>query len=190
MSSAIETEIKFRAGSVRSLTSKLRAAGFHVMTPRTHETNTLYDLPGQPLRNRGALLRVRKYGKRWIVTFKGRARLGRYKSRPEIETAVADGKSLRAILECAGFVAAFHYEKFRSEWSDGRGHVLIDETPIGNFCELEGPGDWIDGVARRLEVVPNQYITDSYAVLFLKWKRQTRSKARDMCFAEVRNGRK
>ena len=90
MSSAIETEIKFRVGSVRSLTARLRAAGFHVITRRTHETNTLYDLPGQPLRNRGALLRVRKYGEQWIVTFKGRARLGRYKSRPEIETAVAD----------------------------------------------------------------------------------------------------
>lgn len=186
MSSALETEIKFTVGNVRSLTSKLRAAGFHVVTPRTHEMNTLYDLPGQPLRSRGTLLRIRKYGERWTITFKGRAKLGRYKSRPEIETSVEDGKSLMAILECAGFISIFRYEKFRSEWTDGRGHLLIDETPIGAFCELEGPGDWIDAIAARLQVRSDEYITDSYATLFLKWKRRTRSKARYMCFADVR----
>jgi len=187
MSSALETEIKFSVGNVRSLTARLRAAGFHLVTSRTHEMNTLYDLPGQPLRSRGALLRLRKYGERWIITFKGRARFGRYKSRPEIETTVEDGKSLMAILESAGFNTTFRYEKFRSEWTDGRGHLLIDETPIGNFCELEGPGDWIDAIAARLEITRAEYITDSYATLFLMWKRRTHSKAKYMCFAEVRN---
>ena len=37
-----------------------------------------------------------------------------------------------------GLVAAFRYEKWRSEWSDGEGHCVIDETPIGVFAELEG----------------------------------------------------
>ena len=186
MSSAVETEIKFSVGNLRSLAARLRASGFRLITPRTHEMNTLYDLPSHPLRSRGALLRVRKYGERWIITFKGKAKFGRYKSRPEIETTVEDGKSLLAILECAGFISIFRYEKFRSEWTDGRGHLLIDETPIGNFCELEGPGNWIDSIAARLQIIPAEYITDSYATLFLKWKRRTHSKAKYMCFAEVR----
>jgi adenylate cyclase, class 2 len=186
MSSAIETEIKFRIEDLSALTSRIRSAGFHLVTPRTHEMNSLYDLPSRPLRAKGSLLRVRKYGERWTITFKGRATLGRYKSRREIETEVADGNSLSAILESAGFSPIFRYEKYRSEWSDNHGHLLIDETPIGNFGEIEGSGEWIDATARRLQIASAQYITDSYAVLFLKWKRRTRSKAKNMCFAEVR----
>jgi adenylate cyclase class 2 len=190
MTSAIETEIKFCIQDISVLAARLRSAGFRAVTPRTHELNTLYDLPGRPLREHGALLRVRKYGERWTVTFKGKAKVGRYKSRREIETEVADGGSLAAIFEAAGFQPTFIYEKFRSEWADDHGHIVLDETPIGNFGEIEGPGEWIDATARRLEITPSQYITDSYAVLFLKWKRRTRSKARNMRFVEIAGARK
>ncbi|HEY6253628.1 MAG TPA: class IV adenylate cyclase [Candidatus Angelobacter sp.] len=186
MSSAVETEIKFRMDDVPALTVRLPSLGFRIITPRTHEMNTLFDLRGRPLRRKGALLRVRKYGDSWTVTFKAKATPGRYKSRREIETGVEDGEALLAILENVGFRPVFSYEKFRSEWSDGQGHLLIDETPIGNFGEIEGPGNWIDSTAARLNIQPGDYITDSYAILFLKWKRRTHSKARNMCFAEVR----
>ena len=52
-----EVEIKFRVEAVRSLTRALRGAGFRLKTKRTHEMNTLYDLPSQRLRRRGELLR-------------------------------------------------------------------------------------------------------------------------------------
>jgi|SRR5579864_2534770 len=187
MSSIIETEIKFRIENVQALAARLPSAGFRLITPRTHEMNTLFDLRGRPLRRKGSLLRLRKYGNRWIVTFKAKATLGRHKSRKEIETSVEDGSALAAILEGAGFKTMFRYEKFRSEWTDGDGHLLIDETPIGDFGEIEGPADWIDSIAERLDIKPGQYITDSYAVLFLKWKRRTKSKARNMIFADVRH---
>jgi adenylate cyclase class 2 len=185
MASEIETEIKFRIENLPGLKSRLETAGFRLLTPRTHEINTLYDLARRPLRAKGALLRIRKYGERWTVTFKGKAAIGRYKSRPEIETEVADGKSLSGIFESVGFKPVFQYEKFRSEWSGNHGHLVIDETPIGNFGEIEGPGPWIDATAKQLGIAPEQYITDSYAVLFLKWKQRMRSNARNMCFAEV-----
>jgi len=185
MTSAVETEIKFEIGDIASLTTKMPEGAFRLTTPRTHELNTLYDLPGRPLRSQGSLLRVRKYGELWTVTFKGKASTGRYKSRKEIETPVQDGHALVEILENSGFEPIFCYEKFRSEWSGDRGHLLIDETPIGNFGEIEGPGDWIDAVARWLEISPGEYITDSYAALFEKWKQRTGSKAKNMCFAEV-----
>ena len=57
-----EIEIKFRVADLRALARKLRAAGFRLATPRTHELNTLYDLPGEALRARKELLRIRKYG--------------------------------------------------------------------------------------------------------------------------------
>jgi adenylate cyclase, class 2 len=182
---ALEVEIKFRIDDLASLTAKLEKAGLRLVTPRTHEMNTLFDLAGRPLRKQGALLRLRKYGNLWKVTFKGKAKLERYKSRPEIETGVEDGKAFTAILQSTGFSPLFSYEKFRSEWTDGHGHVVVDETPLGNFGEIEGPGEWIETVAGQLQISPAQYITDSYATLFQQWKRRTHSKAKNMLFAEI-----
>ena len=54
-----EVEIKFRIENLPALTKVLRGAGFRLLTPRTHETNTLYDLPGQKLRRKGQLIRLR-----------------------------------------------------------------------------------------------------------------------------------
>ena len=44
----------------------------------------------------------------------------------------------REVFKSIGLVEAFRYEKWRSEWTDGEGHCVIDETPIGDFAELEG----------------------------------------------------
>lgn len=180
-----EVEIKFRIDSLRPLTRKLREAGFRQFTPRTHEMNTLYDLPGQALRKRGELLRLRQYGSRWVLTHKAKGKAGRHKIRAEIETPVAEGKKMDAILRALGFSPTFQYEKFRAEWADKQGHVVLDETPIGNFGEIEGPARWIDRTARRLGIHPRQYITDTYAGLFFAWKRRKRSSADQMTFAAV-----
>jgi len=49
---------------------------------------------------------------------------------------------------------------------DGVG-VMVDETPIGNFLEIEGDPAGIDAVAARLGFARSDYITDSYHRLFL-----------------------
>jgi len=180
-----EIEIKFRIENLRDLTRRLRAAKFRLVTPRKHEMNTLYDLPGQPLRKRGELLRLREYGKEWVLTHKSKGTAGRHKRRVELETRVADGEMMDAILRALGYQPTFCYEKFRAEWSDRRGHVVVDETPIGSFGEIEGPARWIDQTARKLGIHPEHYITDTYAGLFFTWKRRTRSAAKQMTFRAV-----
>jgi adenylate cyclase, class 2 len=182
-----EIEIKFRLKDLKSLTHKLRSAGFRELTKRTHEMNTLYDLPGNPLRARGELLRLRKYGSEWLLTHKAKGKAARHKSRAETETKVADGRSMEAILHALGFVPTFRYEKFRAEWTDGKGHVVLDETPIGNLGEIEGSARWIDRVAKQLGIKRKEYITKSYAELFFDWKKATRSPATEMTFDDVRN---
>jgi len=181
-----EIEIKFRIREPRALAPKLRTAGFRLVTKRTHEMNTLYDLPGQVLRQRGDLLRLRKYGKEWLLTHKGKGKAGRHKTRVENETKVADGKKMESILLALGYEPTFRYEKFRAEWSDGKGHVVVDETPIGNFGEIEGPSRWIDRTARLLGIEPADYITQTYAGLFFEWKEQTLSSAEEMTFRAIR----
>ena len=181
-----EIEIKFQAENLRQLARTLRAAGFRLVTPRTHEMNTLYDLPGEVLRARKQLLRLRKYGSMWTLTHKSASKRGRHSSRVELETGVTDGKKMDAILRGLGYAPTFRYEKFRAEWTDSKGKVVVDETPIGNFCEIEGPPRWIDAVATKLGVQPEDYITKNYATLFLDWKRETKSNAREMTFAAIR----
>jgi adenylate cyclase class 2 len=185
MGSSKEIEVKFLVKKLSALTRDLGKARFHVETTRTHEMNVLYDLPGRDLQKRGELLRLRKYGEEWVLTHKAKGSVGRHKSRIETETGIADGKKMDAILRALGYESTFRYEKFRTEWSDGKGHVVVDETPIGNFGEIEGPARWIDQVARRLGIATQDYITETYAGLFFKWKQQTQSPANEMTFKAV-----
>src|SRR5580700_1138566 len=181
-----EIEIKFRVKDLQELGRALRAARFRLVTPRTHEMNTLYDLPGGVLRARKQLLRLRKYGSTWTLTHKSSGKSGRHSSRVELETGVADGKKMDAILRGLGYAPSFRYEKFRAEWTDGKGQVVVDETPIGNFCEIEGPPRWIDATAKKLGVSPANYITKNYATLFSEWKQETHSSAREMTFNQTK----
>jgi adenylate cyclase class 2 len=180
-----EIEIKFRVADVRALAGKLRDARFRVVTPRTHELNTLYDQPGGVLRGRKELLRLREYGSEWTLTHKAGKKTGRHSSREELETSVGDGKQMDAILRALGYAPSFRYEKFRAEWTDGKGQVVVDETPIGDFCEIEGPPRWIDLTAKKLGVSKSDYITKNYAGLFAEWKEETRNSAEDMTFKAV-----
>ena len=181
-----EVEIKFLVADAKALARKLRAAKFRLLTRRTHEMNVLYDRPGNPLRRRGEILRLRKYGPRWTFTHKSKGTEGRHKLRQELETEVANGTALEGILGALGFARSFRYEKFRSEWTDGSGHVVIDETPIGTVAEIEGAPRWIDRTARLLGVQPGDYITLSYGALFDQWKRRTGSTAKEMTFAAIK----
>ena len=67
-----EIEIKFRVESLPAIVRALKRAGFKQLTRSTHEMNSLYDLPGQKLRKRGEMLRLRKYGEKWVLTHKAK----------------------------------------------------------------------------------------------------------------------
>ena len=117
-----------------------------------------------------------------MLTHKAKSKAGRHKVRVELETTVENGEQMDAILRALGFAPTFRYEKYRAEWSDGNGHVVLDETPIGNFGEIEGPPRWIDRTARALGIRCGDYITHTYAPMFFAWKRATRSAATEMTF--------
>ena len=186
MSAPKEVEIKFHIHDMRALAGALKRAGFKRISRSSHEMNSLYDLPGHKLRKRGELLRLRKYGETWVLTHKAKGKSGRHKVRVELETRVENGDQMDAILRALGFAPRFRYEKYRAEWSDGTGHVVLDETPIGSFGEIEGPSRWIDRTARALGITPAHYITQTYSELFFTWKRATRSTATEMTFRALR----
>jgi adenylate cyclase, class 2 len=190
---AVETEIKFRVGDLTGLAQRLEEAGFHLDTPRTFESNVLYDTPDRRMRARTEILRIRTYGAKCTLTHKRLPDAGpgedRHKHRVETETQISDGKALAEVFQSLGLIPAFRYEKWRSEWSDGEGHCVVDETPIGNFAELEGEPAWIDRVAMRLGVSHSDYMTLSYGRLFEQWRDEHHSRAEHLTFEEVGAGR-
>src|SRR4051794_38168735 len=133
-----ETEIKFKVHDVTALEQKLRAAGFRMKTPSTLEVNTLYDLPSGELRAKSEVLRIRHYGDIWKITHKTKGTAGRHKVRAESETKVSSGEQMDAILRGLGYAPKFVYEKYRAEWTDDAGDVVVDRTPIGDIAEIEG----------------------------------------------------
>jgi adenylate cyclase class 2 len=186
---SVETEIKFSVDDVAALGRRLHAAGFHLDTHRTFETNVLYDTPDRQMRARTEILRIREYGGKCTLTHKrlpeDRPGEDRHKHRVETETVIADGGALAEVFKSIGLVPAFRYEKWRSEWSDGEGHCVVDETPIGIFAELEGAPEWIDRSAARLGVTPADYKTMSYGRLFEQWRIEHHSDAENLTFEEI-----
>jgi adenylate cyclase class 2 len=179
-----ETEIKFKIEDIACLEAKLQSIGFRLRTPSTLEVNTLYDLPTGELRAKAEVLRIRRYGDVWKVTHKSKGTAGRHKVRTESETKIEDGEQMDAILRALGYVPTFVYEKFRAEWTDGHGEVVVDRTPIGNIGEIEGEPGWIDDIATQLGISDKSFIAKSYAALFYEWREKTGSKALNMTFEE------
>ena len=186
---SVETEIKFRVDDLAALATRLESAGFQLRTPRSFESNVLYDTPDRQMRARTEILRIRSYAGRWLLTHKRLPDIGpgedTHKHRIETETEVSDCNALAQVFHSLGLMAAFRYEKWRTEWSQGEGHCVVDETPIGNFAELEGPAEWIDHAAARLAIGPADYITLSYGRLFELWRERHASSAQDLTFDAV-----
>ena len=164
-----ETEVKLKLPSSGDWRGRLEAAGFRISALRQFEINITYDTAGRALRSSDMLLRLRQTGEKKILTWKGPGQAGPHKSRPELETSVGSLEILGQILTQLGFQPSFRYEKYRTEFTapGSAGVISFDETPLGDFLELEGPGEWIDETARKLGFSPRDYILESYGRLYL-----------------------
>lgn len=166
----VETEIKLRISDHTAARKLLEQKGFSVSRARIFEANSIYDLPGGELHSRGQLLRLRLAGDRAVLTWKGPLIEGPHKSRPETEVGVADFELCDRLLVDLGYVLVFKYSKYRTELQNEAklGTVTLDETPIGDFLELEGPPNWIDQTARDLGFSTSDYINASYVTLYME----------------------
>ncbi len=167
----IETEVKIRLADTVAATVRLADAKFTVSLPRRFESNTVYDTADMKLKHAEMLLRLRQVGGESIVTWKGPGTPGTHKVRPELETTVGSFETFDRILRALGYAPSFRYEKYRTEFKQqpvgGEGVVTLDETPIGNFFELEGTPDWIDRTAALLGFERADYVLASYGRLYL-----------------------
>ena len=167
MAAPVENEIKLRMQGADEARQALRALGASLVTPRQLEDNVLFDGAPSRLASQGKTLRLRRTGARSILTFKGPMEaVEGVKSREEIEVDVSDPKALEAILAGLGLRPGFRYQKYREtyEWRDAE--MVVDETPIGVFVEIEGPIETIHAAASALGKTRDDYVLDSYVALF------------------------
>ena len=80
---------------------------------------------------------------------------------------VEDCDALAQIFNQLGYNPVFRYEKFRTEWELADGHLVLDETPIGVWAELEGVPEWIESMLSQLGIASELCSTESYGKLFL-----------------------
>lgn len=180
-----EIEIKLPVASTAQARRMLRTVGFRVFKPRVFERNTMFDTAKTALRKSSRLLRVREAGKAAKLTFKGPPDIGKHKSREELEVDIADAKTLAAIFNRLDYQPVFRYEKFRTEYRrpGSTGIATLDETPIGVYLELEGSPSWIDRTARLLGFAESDYLTASYARLYLDWCKDNGAPPAHMLFS-------
>ena len=186
-SKQLEIEVKLRIRNLQQLRRDLLEMDCKEIVPRNLERNWTWDFPGQPLRQQGKLLRVREFAGHCLLTFKGVAQESRhFKIREERETKVQDSETLGVILGRLGLEVFFRYEKFRTSYSlrlRGKRHSVdlsVDETPIGNYLEIEGTEADIHKVAEKLGFEEGAFIKESYLTLFAKSR--SRKGQRDMVF--------
>ena len=172
----LEIEVKLRIRNLERLRRDLLEIGCQETVPRSLERNWTWDFPGQPLRQQGKLLRVRQFAGRCLLTFKGAARPSRhFKIREEREIEVQDLETLGVILARLGLEVIFRYEKYRTSYSlraqrqEHSVDLAVDETPIGNYLEIEGREADITRIADRLGFKSKDaFIKESYLGLFAK----------------------
>ena len=131
------------------------------------EENTIYS--GEALNPERAVLRLRRIGKRAILTYKERfpSRSG-IKHQQEDETRVDDPDAMELILDSLGFAPALTYEKRREIWQLGQTEIVIDELAFGLFMEIEGTEQGIRDVEARLGVKGLKTEMATYPQLTLK----------------------
>jgi adenylate cyclase, class 2 len=180
-----EIEVKLPAADLDAVRRRLRERGAALEKPRHEELDDLYDDAEGRIASGGCALRVRRVPGETRLTFKGPARFEQgVKSREERETTVADAAAIGAILERLGFRRTFRYEKRREEWRLHDCAVALDETPIGDFVEIEGDPTSIRRAVATLELDFASAIPYSYARLYAVKRKENSALPPDMVWGE------
>ena len=181
-----EIEIKIPCEDLAAARAKLQELGATPRTPLHFESNDMYDDDAGGIAGSGRALRLRRAGDAAFLTFKGPARFeAGVKVREERETKVSDPVETAAILAALGFSPRFRYEKKREEWTLEGCAVALDETPIGNFVEIEGDPPSIRRAVNALGLDFTAAVPYTYSRLYAERRKKDPSLPADMVFRDV-----
>ncbi len=168
--SSLEIEVKLSCDDL----DHFRRAGLDLKleSPRHFEDNWLLDSADGKLLSAGAALRIRFVNGHGLITYKGiveESARSPLKVREEIECETSDPASLIILFERLGFHRSFRYQKYRTIYSlliDGEEiEVVFDETPMGNFIEIEGDETRVLRALEAAHFTTTDFIRESYPEL-------------------------
>ncbi|PON17045.1 class IV adenylate cyclase [Candidatus Entotheonella serta] len=162
-----EIEVKFIVDDLTALRQRITELEASLHHPRTYEDNWCFDTPDQRLHQEDRLLRLRR-DHRVLLTYKEPPPTAdtEFKVRQEYEIEVSDFEQARALVEKLGFAPSLRYEKYRETFRYGKTEILLDETPLGAFVEIEGSRESIDVITQQLSLDNANRITASYGDIF------------------------
>jgi predicted adenylyl cyclase CyaB len=161
-----------------------------LLESRHFEDNWLLDYEDGQLTATHRVLRLRAVNDRGWLTFKAPPQEHPWlKVRSEIEVAVEAPELMLNLLEAVGLKRIHRYQKFRTGYlvvltSGRRLLATFDETPMGNFLELEGEDQTIAELVNRLGIRVQDLIQSSYPALWAQWLKSRGEPIRDMVFPE------
>ena len=188
-----ELEIKLSIINLETAVGRVQRLGAEVYLPRHLEDNLLFDRKHEPLSQSRMLLRMRNMKQpdppnkeiKSILTFKGAPEItDGAKDREEIECEISGAQNLQTIFSKLGFEVTFRYQKYRTVYrvKGVELDICIDETPIGDFFELEGDILRIHEYATKLGYNRDDYVTQSYVTLYYRWCQKTGNNQAHMLF--------
>jgi adenylate cyclase class 2 len=138
-----EAEIKILDIRKAEVEAKLRFLGAEkVFDGKIHAL--YYDDAAGSIRKRKGALRLRREGKKAVLTYKGHVGNAGAKVREENEVRVSNFDQARSILEALGFSVWLEMEKRRISYKLREAHFELDKYSgeygyIPEFLEIEGP---------------------------------------------------
>ena len=163
----VESEVKLRVEDAEAARKAVLRIGAALTEARHFEDNIFLDDDHGNVLARGTLLRIRRVGTTGTLTFKGPRRVVEgIKTRDEVEIPLPDPNAAERLFSLLGYRPIFRYQKYREVYRYRRVEIVVDETPIGAFLEIEGPIKGIHAAATALGYKAQDYISDSYASLF------------------------
>jgi adenylate cyclase class 2 len=176
----IEREIKYLVDDFNPFREKLAGLGGEI-GPSFFEDNIVFDDERESLKREEKLLRLRK-SDTVTITFKKPVDRTHFKIMEEYEIEVSDFEEAERIITSLGFRKVFRYQKRREVFTLYNTHILLDETPIGNYIEIEGAEDRIMELSEQLGLSPDRGISKNYMELYREYCAQKGMTPADMLF--------
>ncbi len=176
----IEREIKYQVEDFDPYRKQLLRLGAKCQSS-FFEDNIVFDDEGENLKREEKLLRLRK-SDTVTITFKKPVDRTRFKIMEEYEIEVSDFEEAKKIITSLGFRKVFRYQKRREVFTLYDTHILLDETPIGNYIEIEGTEEHILELSKGLGLESEQGSSKNYMELYREHCAQKNQSPTDMVF--------
>src|SRR5262245_36417634 len=187
MENGRETEAKFYVTSLEKIEKRLISMGARRLQERALELNLRFDTPDGQFQREGRVLRLRQDEAAHLTYKDGSESSGGAVSRRELEFDVSDFDVAQEFIEALGYKVVFIYEKYRTTYELDNAHIMLDETPISHFVEIEGELGKLKPLAEQLGLQWDAAVPASYHALFERVRSARSMQVRDLTFANFEN---